>query len=86
MDDAATLATRGLCFALISLNLTPNACAILCAIGASLQSFMPTIQYSDGLQIFWFLFSVNGGSNGGGEYNGGWGGPYKAWTGWSGSG
>uniref|UniRef100_A0A8R1J0D8 Uncharacterized protein n=1 Tax=Caenorhabditis japonica TaxID=281687 RepID=A0A8R1J0D8_CAEJA len=34
MDDAATLATRGLCFALISLNLTPNACAILCAIGA----------------------------------------------------
>uniref|UniRef100_A0A8R1I584 Uncharacterized protein n=1 Tax=Caenorhabditis japonica TaxID=281687 RepID=A0A8R1I584_CAEJA len=51
MDDAATLATkeykklreRGLCFALISRNLTPNACAIHCSIGANLQRFIPNI-------------------------------------------
>uniref|UniRef100_A0A8R1HYM8 SID1 transmembrane family member 1 n=1 Tax=Caenorhabditis japonica TaxID=281687 RepID=A0A8R1HYM8_CAEJA len=50
VEDSATLATRecrklrkrGRCFALISLNLTPNACEIHCSSGASLQRFIPS--------------------------------------------
>uniref|UniRef100_A0A8R1I4M5 Uncharacterized protein n=1 Tax=Caenorhabditis japonica TaxID=281687 RepID=A0A8R1I4M5_CAEJA len=54
VEEAATLAMRecgklrerGRCIALISLNLTPNACEIYCAIGASLQRFIPSISIS----------------------------------------
>uniref|UniRef100_A0A8R1INZ9 Uncharacterized protein n=1 Tax=Caenorhabditis japonica TaxID=281687 RepID=A0A8R1INZ9_CAEJA len=40
-------------FSLISLNLTPNACEILCSIGASLQRFIPSISLNQTVLDIW---------------------------------